>query len=72
MKLSLLLAAIAALAACTSATRTSAADQCAAMPDDTLYTRFRPAYRECGYTLLEVPPDSVENRAAFIVGHALQ
>ena len=29
------------------------------------------AYRECGYTLLEVPRDSVENRAEFIVGHAL-
>jgi len=30
------------------------------------------SYRECGYTLLAVPRDSVEKRAAFVVGHALE
>jgi predicted ATPase len=30
------------------------------------------SYRECGYTLLEVPRDSIESRAEFIIGHALQ
>ena len=30
------------------------------------------SYRECAYTLVEVPCESVASRAAFVVGHALR
>jgi hypothetical protein len=38
------------IAACSSATKTSSFDKCAALPSDSIYAGLKPAYRPCGLT----------------------
>jgi hypothetical protein len=44
----LLIPAALILAACASATKTTAGDKCVSLPGDTTYTALKPAYRGCG------------------------